>query len=208
MPHTNRVDPFGNLHATHARGTFMGNRGCLHDERGRIRRPFAHKAWVTCRLSWKGASRSVFTPGRYSELFFLDEATAMAAGHRPCNACRREAFLAFRSAWQPTEAGGPFVRAAIMDQQIHAERIAPDGAKKTFTAQLRTLPDGVMVVLPGDPAGPRLLWRGKLLTWSFEGYSDPAAVTPRMAADVLTPRSICDAIGRGYPVGVHPSAGP
>lgn len=184
----------------------MGNRGCLHDETGRIRRTFAHKAWVTCRLSWKGVTRKVFSPGRYSELFFLDEATAMAAGHRPCSACRREAFVAFRSAWQPVAGEGPFVRAAIMDEQLHAERIAPDGGKKTYTAALGGLPDGVMVTLLGEAGSPRLLWRGKLLKWSFAGYSDPIAMVPGMVAEVLTPRSICDAFGRGYRVSVHPSA--
>ena len=123
MTYQNRVDPFGNLVATQARGTLMGNRRCLHDVTGKIRKSWVRKAWVTCCLEWKNIQRNVFSKGRYSELFFLDEATAFAAGHRPCKGCRSDDYVAFKTAWQSSESGGRFVRAEIMDNQIHSERM-------------------------------------------------------------------------------------
>lgn len=206
MPHQNRVDPFGNLQAMPERGALMGNRGCLHDDVGQIRKAFARKAWVTCRLEWKGIQRKVLTPGRYTELFFLDEATAFAAGHRPCNDCRSEAYSAFKGSWQATQAGGAFVKAEAMDMQIHAERITASKGKRTFAAQLGNLPDGVMVTLSQSPEEPCLLWRGSLWKWSFEGYATPLEVDRHMVVDVLTPVSICAVLANGYPVVVHPSA--
>lgn len=207
MPRQNRVDPFGNLQATPDRGMLMGNRGCLHDDAGQIRKAFARKAWVACRLEWKGIQRKVFTPGRYTELFFLDEATALAAGHRPCNDCRSEAYLAFKTAWQATQAGGGFVKAEAMDVQIHVERITASKEKRTFAAQLGNLPDGVMVILPQSPEEPRLLWHGKIWEWSFRGYSAPRDADPGLNVDVLTPASICAVLSKGYPATVHPSVG-
>src|SRR3954465_3835639 len=98
MPRQNRVTPFGQIVAEPQRGTLMGNRGRLHDEEGRIRRPWQLERWIVCLLEFKGRKRQVMTPGHYTELFFLDEATALAAGHRPCAECRRVAFDAFRRA--------------------------------------------------------------------------------------------------------------
>src|SRR5262245_5520966 len=99
MPLQNRVTPFGDLIATAARGTLMGNRGCLHDDCRQIRRPFALKRWIACVLDFRGRHRTVMAPGRYTELFFLDEATALAAGHRPCAECRHADYVRFRSLW-------------------------------------------------------------------------------------------------------------
>src|SRR5690606_20009325 len=98
-PLQNRVDPWGRLNAVRARGTLMGNRGILHDDAGRIVRPWKGKAWIACALHWKDWQRTPFTPGTWSELFFLDEATAFAAGHRPCKLCRRVRHLEFKRAW-------------------------------------------------------------------------------------------------------------
>lgn len=206
MPRMNRVDPFGTLHAVAARGAMMGNRGCLHDADGMIRRPFASKAWITCRLSWKDAARQVFTPGRYSELFFLDEATAFAAGHRPCNFCRHQAYADFKAAWPGAIDEGRGLKAAEIDAQLHAERIDAARAKRSFTARLASLPQGVMVTLPGNPAAPRLLWGGRLWRWSFTGYSDPLAAAGAGEVTVLTPRSVCEVLGRGYRVEADPGA--
>ncbi len=100
MPRQNRVTPFGDLIATPERGTFLGNRGVLHDDAGRIKRAWQLRRWIVCVLEFRGRKRSVMTPGRYTELFFLDEATALAAGHRPCAECRRARFLAFCDAWR------------------------------------------------------------------------------------------------------------
>ena len=99
MPLQNRVTPFGELIATPARGTLMGNRGCLHDAQQRIRRTFAVKRWIICVLEFKGRHRQVMAPGQYTELFFLDEATALAAGHRPCAECQRARYDLFRAHW-------------------------------------------------------------------------------------------------------------
>src|ERR1700732_822885 len=106
MARQNRVTPAGDVIATPERGTFLGNRGVLHDDQGRIKRAWQLKRWIVCVLEFKGRRRAVMTPGRYTELFFLDEATALAAGHRPCAECRRERFNAFREAWLRGDPGG------------------------------------------------------------------------------------------------------
>ena len=183
----------------------MGNRGCLHDDVGTIRKVFARKAWVTCRLEWKIIRRSVFAPGRYSELFFLDEATAFAAGHRPCNHCRRDDYNAFHVAFGKVLESGSSVKAEAMDMQIHHDRISTANTKRTFTAEPSDFPDGVMIVLVEERDVPRLLCKGQLHRWSFDGYSDPVNVIEG-AAQVLTPMAICSVLKAGYPVKVHPSA--
>ena len=205
MTYQNKVDPFGNLVATQARGTLMGNRGCLHDATGKIRKSWARKAWVTCRLEWKAIQRSVFSDGRYSELFFLDEATAFAAGHRPCNHCQSEAYSAFKAAWQSSQSDGQFVKADVMDNQIHSERLNRSGEKQTLSEELQHLPDGVMVTTSDAPLQPRLLWHGQLWARSFAGYCAPISATPSMTAYLLTPRSYCAVLASGYQFNVHPS---
>src|SRR5262245_61405643 len=118
MPRQNRVTPFGEVVAVPERGTFMGNRGVLHDEGGRIRRAWLVKRWILCVLEFKGRHRAIMAPDRYTELFFLDEATGLAAGHRPCAECRRSRFLAFRDAWAAGVGEGRdpgAIRAATID---------------------------------------------------------------------------------------------
>jgi hypothetical protein len=128
MPRENRVTPAGDLIAHPARGLVFGNRGCLHDAQGRIRRHHAGRAWIACRLRFKDRRRTLMQPGRYTELFFLDDATALAAGHRPCAECRREDFKAFAELWPgPREAR---VRAPEIDAQLHAQRLTRDGRKR------------------------------------------------------------------------------
>jgi hypothetical protein len=126
MPRQNRVNPFGEIIATPERGTFMGNRGVLHDDEGRIRRKWQGKRWIVCVLEFRGRKRKVMTPSRYTELFFLDEATALAAGHRPCAECRRERFTSFCCAWQQAhpQKGGSQSSAFDIDACLHAERVA------------------------------------------------------------------------------------
>jgi hypothetical protein len=186
MPLQNRVDPWGRLHAVEARGAWMGNRGVLHDAARRIVRPWRLKAWILCRLDFKGRHRKVFAPGRYSELFFLDEATAFAAGHRPCAECNRERFNTFKRAW-PSAA-----KAAEIDSVLHAERIV-GGEKVTYEAPLDELPDGVMI----ERNGTAYLVRGDALyPWSFCGYGAKLS-RPESIVRVLTPRSMVRAIARG-----------
>ena len=187
----------------------MGNRGVLHDEEGRIRRPWHVKRWLLCVLEFKGRHRAVMAPGRYTELFFLDEATGLAAGHRPCFECRRGRFLAFRDAWaagsRPIKGSEP-IRAALIDDRLHAERIGPDRSKRIFTADIDELPDGVFVKL-GAPDRDAWLIRGDdLLEWSPGGYTRRRRRPRGEAVSVLTPRSTVAAIRAGYVPDVHPSA--
>lgn len=199
MPRQNRVTPFGEIIATLARGAFMGNRGVLHNAAGVIVRPYQGQRWIICQLSFKERRRVVMTPGRYTELFFLDEATALAAGHRPCVACRRAAYIAFRDAWtaaQPTigKSGG-YIKVDEMDRVLHQERISPSGEKVTYVTLLSDLPDGVFVVVGERPC---LLWQDALFPWSVAGYGLPQHVDRGLMAPVLTPRSTVGVLQQGY----------
>jgi hypothetical protein len=210
-PLQNRVDPFGDLVAVPARGTLMGNRGRLHDASRRIVRRVAagYRAWVTCRLEFRGRRRAVMTLGRYTELFFLDEATALAAGHRPCGECRRADYSRFKAAWltgNPDRGLDPGAPIAAIDRELHQDRLGSDGRQHTFRAMLGTLPDGVIVALP-SAADPLLVWQGTLRPWSPAGYGPPRDCPGEAIVTVLTPRSSVSAIAAGYRPGVHPGAG-
>src|SRR5262245_28754969 len=173
----------------------MGNRGCLHDEQRRIRRRFVGRRWIHCVLQFKGRHRSVMTPHRYTELFFLDEATALAAGHRPCAECQRERYLDFRAHWAAARGAGsapPSVDA--IDRVLHDERLEPGGGKRAYRARIEGLPMGVMVA---DAAGqPHVVVESALLPWTPAGYADPIP-QPAGAINVLTPLSIVRAIEHG-----------
>jgi hypothetical protein len=196
MSYQNRVDPFGTFHATTARGELMGNRGILHDPTRRIQRRHAHQNWVTCALTFKGRHREIMQPGRYTELFFLDEATAFAAGHRPCAECRRTRYREFTDWWRRVhnepEADRPL--APTIDRLLHATRIARGGRKVTFEAAVDGLPDGT-IFAAGDLAA--LIWRGRQLDWSFHGYSERTKQV-RGNVMVLTPRPIVDLFAQGF----------
>ena len=190
MPLQNRVDPYGALHATKARGAWMGNRGVLHDADRRIVRVWRLPRWITCFLSFRDRRREVFAPNRYSELFFLDEATSLAAGHRPCAECRRARYEEFRETW-----GRGRVKADELDRVLHGERLEAGGAKRTYRAALSFLPDGTMVEHRGKP---HLFWRAGLHPWSLRGYGPAVDARPGEEMTVLTPRSIVGAIRRGF----------
>jgi protein-tyrosine-phosphatase len=209
VPRQNRVTPFGALAATPERGTFMGNRGLLHDEAGRIKRAWQVKRWLVCVLEFRGRKRQVMRPGHYTELFFLDEATALAAGHRPCAECRRERFNAFGEAWATNRPGRGARKpsAAEIDNRLHAERLAPDGSKRVYAAALDELPDGVLVQVPGWGERALLVWGGSLLVWSPGGYQERRPCRTGKEVMVLTPPSTVGAIRAGYVPEVHPSAG-
>lgn len=207
MPRQNRVTPFGELIATPARGTLMGNRGCLHDAEGRIRRPWAVKRWIVCVLEFKGRRRPIMVPGRYTELFFLDEATALAAGHRPCAECQRDRYLEFCRHWAASShlagAGGA-LSADALDAALHAERVDGQRRRQTYVERWPRLPDGVMVA---DSDGRAyLVHAGRLHPWTPSGYRPALQPSPAVALRVLTPRSVVAAIRHGYPVDLHPSA--
>jgi hypothetical protein len=188
MPRQNRVTPLGDLVATSERGLVHGNRGCLHDEHGRIRRRHATRRWIACRLEFRGWRRSpLMQPGRYTELFFLDEATAFAAGHRPCALCRREDYDRFGTLWP-----GPGGADAI-DLQLHGERLA-NGAQRHHRGRVADLPDGAFVLHEGEP----WLVRGAdLLRWTPGGYVERAP-RPAGGATVITPPSLVAVLRRGW----------
>jgi len=200
MPLRNRVTPLGDLIATPARGLIYGNRGCLHDDRGEIRRRFATRRWIGCRLQFKGWHRkALLQPGRFTELFFLDEATALAAGHRPCALCRREDYNRFL---ELTGARG----ADEIDLRLHEERI-DDSGRRLHAARLDELPDGAFVMQGSDPW---LVFDGDLLRWTSAGYTDRRRAA-RGAVQALTPPTLVHVLRSGWEPVVplfHPSAVP
>jgi hypothetical protein len=205
VPRQNRVNPFGEILAVPESGTFMGNRGCLHDVSGHIRRSWQLDRWLICVLEFRGRKRQVMTPGHYTELFFLDEATALAAGHRPCAECRRSRFNAFRRSlvigWVGKD--NPPHSAVEIDRQLHAERVSSDHSKRTYSANLDDLPDGVFVQLPGSEAIAHLLWGTTLLLWSPGGYAARIDRPRGVEVRVLTPELTVRAIRGGYIPHLH-----
>lgn len=211
-PLQNRVTPFGEIVAVPERGTMMGNRGILHDAHQRLRRQWAGRAWICCLLEFRGRRDPVMAPGHYTRLFFLDEPTALAAGHRPCAYCRRSAYLAFRDAWagaNPQHGLGPAPRATELDRVLHEERLSRSGkGKRLHPADLLTVPDGTMFVDAGiaDPAAApspdlagsaRLRWRDEIWAWSPGGYRRAGAAFNAPVL-TLTPPSIVAALANGY----------
>jgi hypothetical protein len=203
VPLRNRVTPSGEIVRDPHRGLMMGNRGCLHGlgrDLGVSR--WRSKLWICCVLEWKGVQRDPMPPGRWTALFFLDEATALAAGHRPCAYCRRPDYVAFTESWR---AAADLTRRPLafeMDAVLHAERVRRDRRKITYRSPVRSLPDGVMIRVD-EVAG--LLVGGRVRPWSFEGYGPPM---PPVTGDVevLTPPSIVAAIRSGYRPLTHPTA--
>jgi hypothetical protein len=211
MPSQNRVTPYSQIIASPARGTLMGNRGVLHDNEGRIKHHYRGKRWIICLLSFKGRQRQVMSPGRYTELFFLDEATALAAGHRPCAECMRPRFKEFQARWaqaNPEVAGSASPPVTVIDAVLHQERLARSGRnqKRTYQAQAAALPPGTFVSLaPGGPA--YLLLADRLLLWQPGGYGPPLERPLDRPVQVLTPASTVRAIAHGFVPQLHASAG-
>jgi hypothetical protein len=206
MPLQNRVAPTGEIFRSSARGTLMGNRGgALHNEAREIVRSFTNKRWITCLLEFKGRRRSVMTPGQYTELFFLDEAVALAAGHRPCAECRRERFNEFKDVWKRAHAQhSPCIPGVDeMDARLHPKRIDRLGAKVTYEAPLDSLPDGCFVSIDSCSY---LLWKGVLLLWSAEGYREKLRATAISNVTVLTPEPLIQCIRGGFVPGIHESS--
>lgn len=206
MPLRNRVTPMGELIATPARGLVYGNRGCLHDASGEIRRRYSGKRWVSCRLQFRGWRRApLLQPGRFTELFFLDEATAFAAGHRPCALCRRADYDRLTAVWGELHPGQ--VGADAIDAQLHRERVTPGtGQRLLHEAPCDELPDGVFVVRDGAPT---LVLGGELLGWTPAGYLVRMRRPARERATVITPPSLVSLLGTGWTPLVpllHPSA--
>jgi hypothetical protein len=206
MPLQNRVTPLGELVSDPARGLVYGNRGCLHDETGRIRRRYNGKRWIACRLQFRGWHRwPLMQPGRFTELFFLDEATALAAGHRPCALCRRRDYARLVDIWNKLHPGE--VGADAIDARLHTERVAhPTREQFRHEALLDELPDGAFVLHEGAPC---LVFGSHLLGWTPAGYAGRMSRPARQPALVITPPSLVAVLRVGWqplvPL-VHPSA--
>jgi hypothetical protein len=201
-PLRNRVDPFGEIFADPARGLWMGNRGVLHDEARTIRRAWQVRRWITCRLEFRGRQREVMTPRRWTELFFLDEATAFAAGHRPCGECRHADYVRFRDLWATVHPADG-VGADAMDRRLHAERLIGRSEKRTARVELDDLPAGTLVAEDGRAW---LVQGGVLHEWSPAGYAGRRPRPRGVSVDVLTPPSVVGILRAGYRPHVHPTA--
>jgi hypothetical protein len=203
-PRQNRVTPLGDLIATPERGLVFGNRGCLHDARGGIRRRWAVRRWIACRLEFRGRRREVWHPGHYTGLFFLDEATAWAAGHRPCAECRHPDWRRFGDCWAAVV--DPDRRADAIDARLHAERLDPGtGAARTHLGPVAGLPDGVFLL---DQGRPHVVRGDRLLRWTPAGYRDPRP-RPGGRLPVITPPALVDVLRAGWSSELpwlHPSA--
>ena len=206
MPRQNRVTPLSELIADPARGLVYGNRGCLHDSAGRVRRSYNGKRWIACRLRFRGWHRHpLMAPGRFTELFFLDEATAFAAGHRPCALCRREDYDRLTALWHGLHPGRH--GADAIDGQLHDER--RDHAtrnQRRHRAQLDELPDGAFVLEAG---APWLVLGSRLLAWTPAGYAARRPRPTRATLELVTPPSLVQVLHSGWhgvvPL-LHPSA--
>jgi hypothetical protein len=200
MPLQNRVTPFGEIVALPERGLVMGNRGILHDDAQHLVRQSQLRRWIACRLEFRGRRRIVMRPHSYTELFFLDEATSFAAGHRPCAECRYEDYRRFRDLWMRCH--GEPVSADIIDLQLHGERLN-GRAKRVYQDNVAKLPDGAYFAEKGRAW---LVWGDSLFAWSMKGYTERRARPKRREVHVLTPKSIVRVLSAGYNAAAHPSA--
>ena len=193
----NRVNPFGEIIETKARGLWMGNRGHIHNLNCEIVRSYKLKAWITCKLEFKGRKREIMAPNLYTELFFLDEATAFAAGHRPCFECRREDYNKFKTAWLKGNPGYKFTAKTSIqdiDKILHDERMNKDGFKRTHEENNSDLPDGTFITIDNNAF---LIFNKRMYLWSPSGYKKYKSFTAGKSA-VLTPESIVNAFRAGY----------
>lgn len=206
-PLRNRVTPNGEIVASASKGTMMGNRGNLHNGKKELVRLFKDKAWKTCLLEYQGIKREVMAEGAYTELFFLDEATAFSAGHRPCNDCQKERAKEFKGVWLKANAGKYELSSTNLteiDKVLHLERIGQVNGKITFSSVISGLPDGVFIE---DRGKYYLKLNSRLLEWSHSGYTSAIDIPHELEVAVLTPKSIvrCFDFDKGFIPKVHPS---
>jgi hypothetical protein len=203
MPERNRVTPTGEIVATPLRGAWTGNRGVLHEGR-EIARFHAGSLWITCALEFRGRHRELWLPGRWTPLFFHDEAVAFAAGHRPCGECRHAEYGAYKAAWVDALGGAP-PSAGEMNRRLHAERIfRGTHRRRLHEVPWTELPDGAFVL---DDGAPRLLLGGDLIAWSPSGYGERRRRPRRGTAAAITPPATLAVLSAGYPVQIDPSIG-
>lgn len=201
----NRVDPWGELKSDPSKAaTLMGNRGILHDAHNTIVRKWAHKGWVFCLPSFKGIKRpKPFSQGNYSELFFLDEATAFSAGHRPCAYCQRKRFQEFKEAWlkaNKAEANWSSMTMPAIDKILHEQRAIRGGGKQIYEAKLSDLPYGTMFEHEGRVY---VVGTSANYPWSFDGYGRPMSIDGTCMVKVLTPASVVLTFSGGFKPVLH-----
>lgn len=194
----NRVDPFGNIIMTKARGAWMGNRGILHNDEQEVLRPYKLNAWITCKLEFKGRRREIMAPKRYTELFFLDEATSFAAGHRPCFECRRNDYNRFKTLWLKGNPQYNFDEKTTikeLDDILHQERMDDNNTKVTYEENIDAIPNGTFVLIDNKPY---LVFGKNIYLWTPFGYEKGMALPNAEKLAVLTPRSIVNTFRAGY----------
>lgn len=207
MPRQNRVTPFGKFEATPARGLLMGNRGILHDDQGNIGSArWRHKSWIVCALSFKDYDAAINPPDHYTQLFFCDEATAFAAGHRPCAECRRLDFLRYMTAWQKAYGLERPPKAGEADEALHQARVGRDRRQVRTLRRISDLPDGTMVSLSEEPEVAWLIWKDGLHRWSHKGYTEHRLVAHQDEVVALTPEPTIQTLTAGYSPLVHYTA--
>jgi hypothetical protein len=210
VPRRNRVDPFGDLHAAAGRGLLTGNRGCLVDDHGEVVRHHGSVLWIACRTEFRGWRHPLADPRRWTPIFFLDDAVALAAGHRPCAVCRRDAYRSYRDA-VTRAAGGPApLLASDLNHRLDVERhdrgrgLERAADRRTWAAAADDLP--VATVILDDDRQPRLLLADRTLAFTFDGWADPAPRPRRGDVVVLTPPTSVAALASGYVPLLHPTA--
>jgi hypothetical protein len=210
VPRRNRVDPFGDLHAVAGRGLLTRNRGCLVDDHGEVVRHHGSALWISCRTEFRGWRHPLAAPRIWTPIFFLDDAVALAAGHRPCALCRRDAYRAYRDAVTGASGRGEPLLAADLNQRLAAERHrqgrglvrAPD--RRTWRAAISELPPATVIV--DDELHPRVVLDNRTMAFSFDGWVDPIGRPRRGEVEVLTPPTSVAALANGYAPLLHPSA--
>jgi hypothetical protein len=210
VPRRNRIDPFGDLHAVAGRGLLTGNRGCLVDNNGEVVRHHGSVLWISCRTEFRGWRHPLAAPRVWTPIFFLDDAVALAAGHRPCALCRRDDYRAYRDAVTGASGRAEPLLAADLNKRLASERLrrgrglvrAPD--RRTWRARIGVLPPATVML--DDGLQPRLLLDDRTMAFTFDGWVDPIGRPTRGEVDVLTPPTSVTALANGYSPLLHPSA--
>ncbi len=211
MPLRNRVDPWGDLHADPARGLFTGNRGCLVDDNGQLKRHHNGSLWIICRTEFRDWNHPLDAPRTWTPLFFLDDAVALAAGHRPCGLCRRADYLAFRDAVGQSVSSAEPVLAVELNRRLAKERhrrgrgLARGPDRILWTAELDSLPSGTVVVGPSN-GQPQLVTDRHLQSFSFDGWGPPNQRPRGVSVEVLTPPTSVAALSTGFVAQLQDSA--
>jgi len=210
IPRTNRIDPFGDIHSAAGRGLFTGNRGCLVDASSRLTRHHHGDLWITCVLRYRDWRSPLDRPGHWTPLFFLDDAVALAAGHRPCGLCRRDAYNSYRDAVQVGLGLTNPPLATDLNRMLARERLkrgrglSRGGDRKIWTTKGGTIPTGTVIL---DESGrPRLVMVDQSLEFDFTGWANPAPLVSADLVPVLTPPTSFAALAHGFQPILHPSA--